>query len=113
MPILPYISDTEDNITRLVELAYQNGVGYILPWFGMTLRAGSRDWYYHQLDKRFPGLKQKYIQQYGSSYECSSPNWQKLDQVFKKLVDKYGIPTQMPIFTPQKIGKQAKQLKMF
>ena len=113
MPILPYICDTEENITRLVELAYQNSAGYILPWFGMSLRTGSRDWYYTQLDKRFPGIKQKYIQQYGSSYECSSPNWRKLDQVFQELVQKYNIPTQMPIFTPQKIGKQGKQLKMF
>jgi DNA repair photolyase len=113
MPILPFISDTKDNITRLVELAHHNGAGYILPWFGMSLRAGSRDWYYVQLDRRFPGVKQKYIQQYGGSYECSSPNWRELDQVFQKLVRKYDIPTQMPIFTPQKIGKQAKQLKMF
>jgi DNA repair photolyase len=113
MPILPYICDTEENITQLVELAHQNGAGYILPWFGMSLRAGSRDWYYNQLDKRFPGVKQKYIQQYGGNYECSSPNWRNLDQVFQDLVRKYGIPTQMPIFTPQRIGKQANQLKMF
>jgi len=113
MPILPYICDTEENITQLVELAHQNGAGYILPWFGMSLRAGSRDWYYNQLDKRFPGVKQKYIQQYGGNYECSSPNWRNLDQVFQDLVRKYGIPTQMPIFTPQRIGKQANQLKLF
>ncbi|MFL7892139.1 MAG: radical SAM protein, partial [Anaerolineales bacterium] len=37
MPILPYICDTEENITQLVELAHQNGAGYILPWFGMSL----------------------------------------------------------------------------
>ena len=113
MPILPYICDSEENITRLVELAHQNGACYILPWFGMSLRAGSRDWYYNQLDKRFPGVKQKYIQQFGGRYECSSPNWQKLDQVFQKLVRKYGIPTQMPIFTPQKISQPGKQFKMF
>ena len=62
MPILPFIGDTEENITRLVELAHQNGASYILPWFGMSLRAGSRDWYYDQLDQRFPGIKQKYVQ---------------------------------------------------
>jgi DNA repair photolyase len=113
MPILPYICDTEENITQLVEQAHQNGAGYILPWFGMSLRAGSRDWYYTQLDKRFPGVKQKYIQQYGDRYECSSPDWRKLDQVFQKSIRKYGIPTQMPIYTPQKIGKQGEQLEMF
>jgi len=113
MPILPFISDTEENVTRLVELAHQSGASYILPWFGMTLRAGSRDWYYDQLDKRFPGIKNKYIQQFGGRYECNSPHWRELDDVFQKLVHRYGIQTRMPIFTPKKVGKQGKQMQMF
>jgi DNA repair photolyase len=113
MPILPFISDTEENIISLVEIAHQSGASYILPWFGMTLRAGSRDWYYDQLDKRFPGVKTKYVQQFGGRYECNSPNWQKLDDVFQKLVYQYKIATQMPIFTPEKVSKQGKQMRLF
>ena len=113
MPILPYISDTEENITQLVELAHQSGASYILPWFGMTLRAGSRDWYYDQLDKRFPGIKANYVRQFGGRYECNSPRWRELDDIFQKLIHQYQIPTQMPIFTPQKINQQGKQIKMF
>jgi DNA repair photolyase len=113
MPILPFISDTEENVVRLVELAHQSGASYILPWFGMTLRAGSRDWYYDQLDKRFPGVKVKYVRQFGGRYECNSPHWRKLDQVFQGLVYKYGFPTQMPIFAPEKVSKQGKQMRMF
>jgi DNA repair photolyase len=113
MPILPFIQDTEENVTRLVEMAHQAGAEYILPWFGMTLRAGSRDWYYDQLDKRFPGVKQKYVRQFGGRYECNSPDWRKLDNVFQKLVYKIGIQTQMPIFTPEKITKKSKQLPLF
>jgi DNA repair photolyase len=113
MPILPFIEDTEENVTQLVEMAHEAGAEYILPWFGMTLRAGSRDWYYDQLDKRFPGVKQKYIKQFGGRYECNSPDWRKLDEVFQKLVNKYGIKTQMPIFTPEKITKESKQLRLF
>ena len=113
MPILPFIEDTEENVTNLVEMAHEAGAEYILPWFGMSLRAGSRDWYYDQLDQRFPRVKQKYVQQFGRRYECNSPNWRKLDEVFQKLVYKYGIKTQMPIFTPEKITKKSKQLRMF
>ena len=114
MPILPFIEDTEENITQLVEMAHKAGAEYILPWFGMTLRAGSRDWYYEQLDKRFPGIKQKYVRQFGGSYECNSPNWRQLDDVFQKLIYKYKIPTQMPIFTPEKVVKKkdGKQLPL-
>ena len=113
MPILPYIGDTEKNITALVEMAQQSGASYILAWFGMTLRAGSRDWYYDQLDKRFPGIKQQYVWQFGGRYECNSPNWRELDAIFQKLVYKYGIKTQMPIFTPEKVSKRGKQMRMF
>ena len=108
MPILPFIEDTEENITSLVEMAYEAGASYILPAFGMTLRTGSRDYYYDKLDILFPDLKQKYIKQFGGRYECSSPHWRKLDNVFQKLVYKFKIATRMPIFTPEKIVKGSK-----
>jgi DNA repair photolyase len=119
MPILPFIEDTVENVTDLVEMARQAGASYILPWFGMSLRAGSRDYYYDKLDKLFPGVKRKYVQQYGGRYECNSPDWRKLDDVFQKLVYKFGITTQMPVFTPEKINRVAKtsqkseQMKLF
>ena len=113
MPILPFVGDTEENVARLVELAHQSGASYILPWFGMSLRAGSRDWYFDQLDESFPGIKAKYVRQFGGRYECNSPHWQELDQIFQELVYKYGIQTQMPVFTPEKVRKPGKQMHMF
>ncbi|HBY08138.1 MAG TPA: radical SAM protein [Chloroflexi bacterium] len=113
MPILPFIEDTQENITQLVELAHQNGAAYILPSFGMTLRVGSRDWYYTQLDKRFPGLRQKYERQFGERYVCKSPHGQQLNDVFQPLIAKYGIATQMQIFTPEPVSKPGQQLKFF
>jgi DNA repair photolyase len=112
MPILPFIEDTEKNITQLVDMAHDAGAEYILPWFGMTLRTGSRDWYYDQLDKRFPGIKEKYIRQFGWRYECNSPNRQRLEDVFQKLVSKYGITTRMPIFEPVKVTKEDRQMRL-
>ncbi len=112
MPILPFIEDSEENITRIVELAYESGATYILPWFGMTLRAGSREYYYAKLDQLFPGVKKKYIQRFGYRYECNAPNWRKLDEVFQKLVDKYGLATKMPIFTPERVTKKSKQMRL-
>ncbi len=115
MPVLPFIADTEDNVIQLVEMAHNSGAEYILPWFGLTLRSGSRDWFYRELDKRFPGVKQKYVKQYGWKYECNSPEWRQLNDVFQKLVYKYQIKTQMPIFTPEPVKKKGagKQLSMF
>ncbi len=111
-PILPFIEDTPENIARLVELAHQNGASYILPWFGMSLREGSRDYYYAKLDQLFPGVKEKYVRRYGEQYICNAPNWGELDEIFQKAVHKYGITTKMPVFTPQKITKQSRQMRL-
>jgi len=116
MPILPFIEDTVENITGLVKMAHGFGASYILPWFGMSLRAGSRDYYYEKLDQLFPGTKEKYVGQFGGRYECNSPHWRKLDDLFHKLVYEHGIATQIPVFLPEKISKEekvGKQLDLF
>lgn len=105
-PILPFIEDTEENITELVEQAHHAGAKYILAWFGMTLRDRQRAYYYKKLDKHFPGLKQRYQKAYGDNYSANSPNAQKLNQIFKQLCKKYGIQTKMDKYKPPKEPKQ-------
>jgi DNA repair photolyase len=111
-PILPFIEDSLENITQLIELSHAHGASYILPWFGLSLRDGSREYYYKKLDQLFPGLKEKYIRQYGQTYICNSPDWEQLDKTFQQAVTKYDIKTQMPIFTPKKVTKKNLQMKL-
>lgn len=107
-PVLPFLEDNVENVARIVELAHESGASYILGWFGMTLRAGSREYYYDKLEQLFPGVKQKYIQKFGGQYSCNANNWRKLDQVFQERCYKYGIATTMPHYEP----RSAKQLKL-
>lgn len=90
-PVLPFITDNEEDIKKLVKLAYLNGAKFIHTYMGMTLRENQRDYYYKELDKKFPNLKSKYIGTYSNKYECLVPNYKKLYQVFKMECDKYGI----------------------
>lgn len=57
----------------------------------MTLREGNREYYYAALDKHFPGLKRKYIEQFGNAYEIPSPNSDKLMTLFQSLCKEKGI----------------------
>jgi DNA repair photolyase len=109
MPVLPFIEDTPENITSIVEAAHAAGASYIMPAFGLTLRAGSREWYYEKLDKHFPGLKEQYIRRYGERYSIGAPNAHQLERVFYKLCGQYGIPNKMPVFTPEKASKSPLQ----
>lgn len=91
-PLLPFINDMEENVAGLVHACAQAGVrGIIVFGMGLTLREGSREYFYAALDRRFPGLKQRYIQTYGNAYELPSPNVRQLMHCFHTLCDQYGI----------------------
>lgn len=100
-PLLPFINDTEENLTRLLESAADAGVyGIITFGMGLTLRNGNREYFYAALDKRFPGLRRKYEKYYGLSYELPSPNREKLMRIFCEFCGKYGIKSnQKEIFS--------------
>ena len=90
-PVLPFITDKEEDIKKLVRLSYESGAKFIQTFMGMTLRENQRDYYYEKLDKHFPGLKEKYKKYYGNKYNCPPPNYKELYKVFTNECDKYGI----------------------
>jgi DNA repair photolyase len=107
MPVLPYITDTPDNIEQLVLKAKDAGAGYILASMGMTLREGQREYYYDQLDKRFPGLKENYMVRYGHDYSCNIPEHRKLWLLFQETCQKVGIPYAMKFYAPREPIQQS------
>lgn len=91
-PILPFINDTEENITSILKECARVGVKGIIDFgMGLTLRDGDREYYYAALDKHFPGLKKKYIETYGNSYIIPSPNVRKLTKLFKSICKESGM----------------------
>ena len=111
MPILPFLEDSVENILAIVRLAKEHGASYILPAFGVTMRSGSREFFYAKLDQHFPGVKERYIQRYGERYECSAPNHTALADAFYTACQEAGIATKMPVFAPR--SKEPEQLKLF
>lgn len=84
-PILPYINDTEENINGILDMCIEAEVyGIICFGMGVTLREGNREYFYKQLDSEFPGVKDKYIQQYGNRYIIESSSNNKLMDLFNK-----------------------------
>lgn len=90
-PVLPFITDKEEDIKLLVRLVYESGAKFIHTYLGMTLRENQRDYYYEKLDKYFPNLKEKYLKYYGERYNLLTPNSQKLYRIFTEECQKYGI----------------------
>jgi len=109
MPILPFIEDTEDNITAIVERAAESGATYILPWMGMTLRDRQRAYFYDRLDALFPGVREKYEHAYGERYSCDVPHAAQLYQRLHALCRRYGIVEHIPPYVLQ----ATEQLSLF
>ncbi|MBH1942285.1 radical SAM protein [Mobilitalea sibirica] len=93
MPLLPFLTDTEENVRKIIHMAYDNGAKFIYPIFGMSLRTGQREYYYQKLDLLFPDLNltQLYQQRYKDLYECYSPRVRELKQMFREECNHRGI----------------------
>ena len=107
MPILPFINDTQENISEIIRKAKDAGASYIIPMFGVTLRKGSRDYFYQALNNDFPGMKEKYQLRFGEQYECFSPNYKKLNDLFHEQCSKAGIATRMQFYQPKEYKQQS------
>ena len=91
-PLLPYINDTEENLLGILNYCKEAKVyGIICFGIGVTLRDGNREYFYTQLDKKFPNLKEQYIKEYGNSYIINSKNNTKLMKIFHEFCEKNKI----------------------
>lgn len=91
-PILPFLNDTPENIAGILEACIDSGVKGVLCFnMGLTLRDGNREYFYRQLDRHFPGLKEQYIRTYGNRYEINSPRNPELMRLYHETCERNGI----------------------
>ena len=91
-PILPYINDTAENLDGIMDYCVRAGVRGILHFgSGLTLREGDREYYYAALERHFPGLKQRYIREFGNAYEIQGKNSYALTKRLIATCRRHGI----------------------
>lgn len=115
-PILPFLTDTPENIRGVLEYCIDAGVKGIIQFgMGMTLREGNREYFYANLDRHFPGLKERYIHTYGNAYQLPSPRQKELLDLFHGICEENGIwHDNHRIFTYlQEFQEESPQLSFF
>jgi DNA repair photolyase len=91
-PILPFLNDTPENVRGIIDYCIEAGVKGIINFgMGLTLRDGNREYFYAQLDRHFPGLKERYIRTYGNAYDIPSPRDKELLKLFHETCEAHGI----------------------
>lgn len=108
-PILPFITDSGENIRNIIKASYENGARFIYTIGGVTLRENQRDYYYAQLDKLFPSLTYEYRKNYGNRYMCTSKN-HELAKIFQTECERYGLLYRMQDIIQAYKKKQPRQL---
>jgi len=97
-PVLPYITNTKENISRIINLVSKANGKYILTWMGLTQREGQREYFYNELDKHFNGLSKKYNSLFGHDYNCMAPNSTELYTHFNESCLNNNISTRMRFY---------------
>lgn len=91
-PILPFVNDTSANISGILDMCIEAKVyGVLCFGMGLTLREGNREYFYQQLDKYFPAMKEQYMRFFGDRYVVESPNNSVLMKLFHKKCEENGI----------------------
>jgi len=111
-PIIPFITDSEKNIKEVIRLSAENGAKFVYTIGGVTLRENQRDYFYQELEKYFPGLKEKYIKTFGNNYFCYPLN-KNLKNIFQDECKKYGLLYEMEdIIKAYKKNNEIEQLSI-
>ena len=91
-PILPYINDTEQNINFILDWCIDTNVKGVLNLdMGLSMRQGNREYFYKKLDENFPGLKEKYVEEFKDQEFIYGRNYRKLKGIIKNTCQKYKI----------------------
>jgi DNA repair photolyase len=94
IPVLPFLSDSEEQLENMVERVAEYGADYIFVG-GLTLFGkGPEDcktMYYNALEKHFPELVKKYKSLYRIFFAPPNEDQERLDEITRRLCKTYGI----------------------
>ena len=98
MPVIPYITDSQDIIDKSIKDAKNAGVDFVI--FGtMTLKEGrQKDFFYHILKKKYPELITKYNSIYkNNKYGNLIKEYNEIiHKRFYNSIKKYKLPCRIP-----------------
>ena len=112
-PVLPFITDSEENIIGVVRKAAEAGAKFVVCFFGMTLRSGNREYYFAALEEEFPGLRAQYLSTFGNAYECAAPNVQRLYERFTTECERLGLAWRFRDVNAGMMQRQPRQMSLF
>ena len=114
VPVLPFITDTDENIRELAAMTAAAGGKYVYMETSVTLRMNQRDYYYQKLDRHFPGLREEYVRTFGERYRATTPRHRELRRILAEECRRHGLLYKLTdILAAQKKPYEQRQLRLF
>ena len=105
MPVLPFISDTDEELDLLFSRSAENGCGYVIPEpLRVTSSGNQRETCFGVLREHFPGLVKRYeelypARQFGPKFGSGPRDNAYLSGLLKRIDEvsrRYSLPTVFP-----------------
>lgn len=90
-PVLPFVTDSEENIKSMIKEAHRVRARFIYTKMGMTLRRTVADYYYEKIDQLYPGLSMDYKGIYEKSLIANPLRYKDLLELFVNECNKYQL----------------------
>ena len=89
-PILPDLTDSEENLEEVVRQAAQHGAHFIAPNV-LHLRPGSREWFMPFLREAYPHLTPEYLRLYRRSAYTPRAYTERIIESVQRLRERWGL----------------------
>jgi DNA repair photolyase len=99
IPLLPLISDGEEDIRSLVRTLKEAGASFVMP-AGLTLRPGrQKDLFMKEVEQAYPGLVERYREIYGEERASGAATREYRDALARRIrsaMGGQGVPSLLP-----------------
>jgi DNA repair photolyase len=94
-PILPYLTDSPDQLERTVKEIAQSGATHVAP-IVLHLRPGAREWWLAWLSREHPRLVPRYLELYGRGAYAPKRYQDHITGLVKELAERHGVGRATP-----------------
>lgn len=114
IPIIPFLSDSSENLEQLVKMSKEAGADYILFGGGMTMREQQACYFLKKLKEQFPALIENYEELfqfnytpdlYSGNYEADKKYTTIIHKKIFALCEKYNIAYRIKRYIPDDYRK--------
>jgi DNA repair photolyase len=92
-PILPFLTDKEDDLQELIEAAVQAGAGFIMPSYLRLSTSAVKVWFFQTLSQHYPQLTERYAKLYQHSAYAPSTYRDPVMRKVEALLLQYKLNT--------------------